>query len=307
LKNNSSRLSKKHKLLKCLWVSLREFITEGGLDKVSLLAYYSILSILFLLTFFLYFFSKILADPQSTLYNIYPFSTEFFTSISPDLISKAGQLSQGLEQIGLIGIIISLVLGFIVIKKAVLYINLMFNIDLKKQKGDKGFIIRRMSEFSLLFLFAIISLLSFSLTNFITAMTDFLGRNQFLKQNIDPMFITNINHFLIKYIAPLIVTFIMFFIIFKWIPEKKVFVKGAIIATIISTLLWEIIKRLYAYYLINISVIGKIKGSFIAVILFAFWMEISFIIMLLGVKLTSVYDRIHDNEKNKTQEDCEAA
>jgi uncharacterized BrkB/YihY/UPF0761 family membrane protein len=71
-------------------------------------------------------------------------------------------------------------------------------------------------------------------------------------------------------------------------------VKGAFIAAMISTIMWELSKRAYTYYLVNISFVWKIRGPIIAIILFGFWMEISMAIMLYGAKLTYIFDR----EKN---------
>jgi membrane protein len=132
-------------------------------------------------------------------------------------------------------------------------------------------------------------------------------QNPFIQRNIDPAFIDSINHFLIKYAAPLVISFLIFFIVYKWIPEKKVYTRGALTAALLSTVVWEVIKRAYAFYLENISVLvavlSKLGGSFLAIILFAFWMEISFTLLLIGVKLTSIIDRNRDHgKKSKTEE-----
>jgi len=294
-------LKESMRVLKLIWQAIRFFFKEGGLDKASLLAYYSILSVFFLLTFFLYLFSKILVDPQTALTNVYPFSEGFFAEVSPGLIERASEFSSRISSVGIIGILITVLLAFVVIRKLVQYINEIFGVDIRKRKHDKSFFIRRLSEFSLLALFGLVGLLSFFLTNFISAITGAFKQNPFIQKNIDPLFIDSINHFLIKYTAPLVISFIIFFTIYKWIPEKKVYVRGALIAALLSTFAWEVIKRAYAFYLMNVSVLvnvlGKLEGSFLAIILFAFWMEISFAILLIGVKLTSIFDRIHAHEK----------
>jgi membrane protein len=87
------------------------------------------------------------------------------------------------------------------------------------------------------------------------------------------------------------VTFLFFFVLYKWIPEKIVYVKGAFIAAAISTVVWELTKRGYAYYVVHVSIFGQIKGPIIAVILFGFWMELSMGVMLYGAKLTAILDK----------------
>lgn len=278
---------------KNLWISLKHFFKEGGPDKSCILAFYSILSSLFLLTFFTFLFTKFLGNPDIVLKSIYPFSPDFFSKISPDMFKKAGEVSTKLKEIGLIGILFSFFLGFLIFKKVVQFVNEMFFIKLKK-----GFLKRRISEFSLLFLIGLLVLTSFFLTGFISTITTLFYRNEFIASHVNPYYIESINNFLIKYLAPFLVTFLFFFILYKWIPEIKVYIKSAFIAALICALLWELVKRTYAYFLVNISIIGKIKGPIIAIILFGFWMELSMGIMLYGAKLTYILNK-EKNDKFK--------
>lgn len=298
------------KIFKNLWIALKEFFHEDGLDKSSVLAYYSIFSSLFLLTFFTFLFTRFLGDPDIALKSLYPFSPDFFSKISPEIFQRAAQISSRLREIGLIGILMSLILGFLVIKKIVQYVNLMFHIDLRKKKSDKGFLIRRVSEFSLVFLIGFLVVGSFVFSGFISTITSLFKTNEFLASHINPAFIENLNTFLIVYLVPFLITFLFFFVLYKWIPEKIVYVKGAFISAIICGLLWELAKRAYAYYIANISIFGKIKGPIIAIILFGFWMELSMGIMLYGAKLTYIFDQQKRNqareEKKRKKKEKEA-
>jgi len=278
-------------LLKYLWDALKEFFREEGVDKASILAYYSIFSFLFLLTFFTFLFTRFLGDPQIPLKEIYPFSADFFSLISPETLERAAVISTKLEEIGVFGIGLSFILGFLAIMKIVQFVNSMFPVNLRDKKSEKGFWVRRVSEFSLLFLLALLVVVSFFFTGIVSAITSLFLHNEFLANHIDPGFIDAINNFLIKYILPFIITFLFFFILYKWIPEKVIYIKGALVAAIICSVLWEIVKRGYTFYLVNISIFGKIKGPIIAIILFGFWMELSMGIMLYGAKLTHILDQ----------------
>ena len=283
-----------------LWIALKQFIKEDGVDKSSILAYYSIFSTLFLLTFFTFLFTKLLGDPNIVLKSIYPFSPDFFSKVSPEIFEKAKEISSKLKEVGIIGIVIFLFLGFLIIKKIVQFVNEMFEIKLKEKKTEKGFLIRRFSEFSLLFVIGFLVISSFLFTGFISTITTLFYNNKFVASHINPSFIETFNNFIIKYLLPFLVTFLFFFILYKWIPEKKVYIKGALISAVISAFLWETVKRGYAYYLINISAINIIKGPVIAIILFGFWMELSMGIMLYGAKLTHIFDK---NKNDKLKKD----
>jgi len=288
---------KEQNILKNLWHALKLFFKEDGLDKSSILAYYSIFSSLFLLTFFMFLFTKFLGDPDITLKSIYPFSPDFFSKISPDIFKRATEISGKMKEVGVIGILFSFILGFLVIKKIVQFVNAMFHIDLKARRSDKHFLVRRISEFSLLFIIGLLVVVTFLFTGFISTVTSLTYNNEFIASHINPSFIESVNSFMIVHVVPFLITFLFFFVLYKWIPEKIVYVKGAFIAAAICTILWELAKRAYAYYLINISIFGQIKGPIIAIILFGFWMELSMGIMLYGAKLTYIFDNQHDERK----------
>lgn len=290
---------KEFNIPKSLWLALKEFFHEDGVDKASILAYYSIFSSLFLLTFFTFLFTRFLGDPNLTLKTVYPFSPDFFSNVSPDIFKRANDISTKLEEVGVIGILFAFILGFLIIKKIVRYVNGMFHVNLKAKKSEKGFWIRRVSEFSLLFLLGLLVVVSFFFTAIISAIISLIQNNEFLAANINPGFIEAINNFLVKYLVPFLITLLFFFILYKWIPEKTVYVKGAFTAAIISTVLLEIVKRGYTFYLVNISILGKIKGPIIAIILFGFWMELSMGIMLYGAKLAYVFDRQKTTDRKK--------
>ncbi|MCP5104746.1 MAG: YihY/virulence factor BrkB family protein, partial [bacterium] len=281
-----------------LWQALKLFFKEDGLDKSSILAYYSIFSSLFLLTFFTFLFTKFLGDPDITLKSIYPFSPDFFSKISPDFFKKAGEISTRLKEVGVIGILLSFILGFLVIKKIVQFVNGMFHIDLKSKRTDKDFLVRRISEFSLLFIIGLLVVVTFLFTAFISTISALFYKNEFIASHTNPAFIESLNNFLVLYVVPFLVTFLFFFVLYKWIPEKVVYLKGAFIAAAICTVLWELVKRAYAYYLVNVSIFGQIKGPIIAIILFGFWMELSMGIMLYGAKITYIFDK-EKNDKLK--------
>lgn len=279
-----------------LWTAAKEFWKEDGLDRSSVLAYYSIFSSLFLLTFFTFLFTKFLGDPNITLKTIYPFSPDFFSKISPDILEKANDISSKLKEIGVIGISFSFFLGFLIIQKIVHYVNQEFHIDLKKKKTEKNFMVRRFSEFSLLFIIGLLVVVTFLFTNVASMAIELLRQNQFIAEHIHPGAIELFNSFILQYVVPFLITLLFFFVLYKWIPEKVVYIKGAFISALICTILWEMVKRGYAYYMVNISFIGQIKGPIIAIILFGFWMEISMGIMLYGAKLAHVFDRLRDRE-----------
>ncbi len=285
-------------ILKNIKRAIFDFFKEDGLDKASVLAYYSIISTLFLLTFFSFIFTKIIGNRQVSVKGIYPFSPEFFNKISPDFMKKAQEISSHLKDIGIIGILFSVFLGVLIFKKVVQYVNDMNHINLGTEDKNTSFWVRRISEIALLFIVGILAFVSFFITGIITTVSSLFYKVPFFSKYINEDFVRALDTFGIKFITPFIITFLIFFFLFKWIPERKICKTGALISALISALLWEIVKRIYTYYLVNVSIVGKIGGPIIAIILFGFWMELSMGIMLFGAKLTHILDM----EQNKRSE-----
>jgi len=285
-----------------MWNALIQFSREDGIDKCSILAYYSLFSSLFLLAFFTYIFSRFLGDPQSALKLAYPFSPDFFTDISPSIMRRAQNTSEQLRKIGITGIVLSAFMGFLLISKIVRYVNEMFHIDFQSFKTQKGLIVRRIKEVGFLSFIGFLIAGSFFFTSIVTMAADALSpKSKFHITRVNFDFIHFIDAFLIKYVLSFFITFLFFLILYKWIPEKPVYFKGAVIAAVISTIVWETIKYLYTYYVVHVSIFGRVKGPLIGLILFGFWMEFSMGIMLYGAKLTYIFDREKNDKLKKNQ------
>jgi len=291
---------KELRIMRGFLTAIKELYRENVFDKASVLAYYSIISTLFLLTFFSFIFTKVLGSTDITVKGVYPFSPEFFNSISPDFLDKANEISSNLKNIGIVGILLSFFLAVLIFKKVVQYVNEMFHINLSRGNKNKDFWVRRVSEIALLFIVGMLAVASFILTGFITTVTS-LFKSTLLAKHINPDSIEALNKFGVKFLAPFLITFMIFFFLFKWIPEKKVCIKGAFISALISAFLWEFTKRVYTYYLVKVSIVGKMGGPIIAIILFGFWMEFSMGVMLFGAKLTSIFDRERDEQLKKVK------
>jgi membrane protein len=92
----------------------------------------------------------------------------------------------------------------------------------------------------------------------------------------------------------------VFFSLYKFIPEVKVYTKAAAIAALIGGLLWEIFKRLFAFYVAHFSAIGVVlsrllQGTLTSIIFFLLWLSFSLVILLWGAELAAVLnERIHE-------------
>jgi membrane protein len=150
---------------------------------------------------------------------------------------------------------------------------------------------KRLKEFGLLFIVVVLIVASFLATGLTSTITTVFEQDLGARTRIDPAMVRSVNGFLVKYVLPFLITFLFFYILFKWIPEKKVAAMAALASSLFSALLWEMVKRAYTYYLVNISLLKKMQDPIVAIILFGFWMEVTMGIMLYGAKLTYLLDK----------------
>jgi membrane protein len=88
--------------------------------------------------------------------------------------------------------------------------------------------------------------------------------------------------FILKYFIPYFFTFWMSFFIYKIIPNKKISFKPALQAAIFTSLLWEIAKQLFGWYVMHLGRFSMVYGSLSTLAIFFLWIYYSSAILLLG-------------------------
>lgn len=116
-------------------------------------------------------------------------------------------------------------------------------------------------------------------------------------------------HELIRYISPFIVDmlqflpylliWILFSFIFIAIPNTKVSYKSGIIAGIIAGSGFVILQWLYISLQIGVSRYNAIYGSFAALPLFLFWVQLSWQLVLFGAEISFAYQNVDMYELEK--------
>jgi membrane protein len=81
-------------------------------------------------------------------------------------------------------------------------------------------------------------------------------------------------------VVPVLVTFTFFFLVYRVIPRRVVTSKHAAIGAALATLLWELAKAAFAYYLRDLARYAGVYGTLEGVIVLAIWLELSVSIVL---------------------------
>jgi membrane protein len=83
----------------------------------------------------------------------------------------------------------------------------------------------------------------------------------------------------------------MCFLIYKIIPNKKIYFKTALQAAFFASLLWEVAKQLFGWYVLHLGRFSIVYGSLSALAIFFLWIYYSSVLLLLGGEVAFLIDR----------------
>ncbi|TNF52232.1 YihY/virulence factor BrkB family protein [bacterium] len=96
---------------------------------------------------------------------------------------------------------------------------------------------------------------------------------------------------LLRYITPFVMVLLTFTAIFIIVPRVKILWRNALAGAAFVTIMWELAKYFFTYYVKNVIHFGTIYGSLTTFILFLLWVYYSSSIFLLGAELVCNLER----------------
>jgi membrane protein len=168
--------------------------------------------------------------------------------------------------IGLAGLIWSSTWFFSSLRSA---LNIIFHVE-----RGRGILQGKAIDLLMILLVGIFLMVSMGLTSMIN-----LAQSYRFSLFLDMMPILRL---LLKYLTPYFFTFWMSFLIYKIIPNKRVSFKPALKAAIFTSLLWEVAKQFFGWYVMHLGRFSMVYGSLSTVAIFFLWIYYSSTILLLG-------------------------
>jgi membrane protein len=107
-----------------------------------------------------------------------------------------------------------------------------------------------------------------------------------------------------KYLLSMVAAFAiwsMFLLIYRYLPYRRVHWRTALVAATFTTVMFELLKRLFAWYALNVAVYGSTYGNFLNLIILVFWMYYMALAFVLGGEVGQVYAlrRIRKRQKER--------
>ena len=106
--------------------------------------------------------------------------------------------------------------------------------------------------------------------------------------------------YLLSVVAALSI-WIMFVLIYRYLPFRRIHWRTALVAATFTTVMFELLKRLFAWYALNVAVYGSTYGNFLNLVIIVFWMYYIGIAFVLGGEVGQVYAlrRIRKRQKER--------
>lgn len=104
--------------------------------------------------------------------------------------------------------------------------------------------------------------------------------------------------FYLRQVLPVAITFIFFFVLYRFVPRRVTTWGNAAIGALLATVLWELAKSAFAWYLRSVAQFSHIYGTLVGIIVLALWLEISVSIILYCGEVVALL--IHQKAAERT-------
>jgi len=286
-----------HSVFDILKATVKRFNQDRCGTHAIVISYFALLCAIPLVTLFAFITTKILGNSEIAFRSLNILSDEFFAQMDPLFFKRVQAVARDITSLGWISLAGSFIAASLMFSNLISAVNNIF-----KASYQKSFFYNRMMEYLIMFVIGVIMLISLSVTVIWTALHRTLKESPIVADHINPRVVSLIDNFFLQYLLPITLTFLVFFIMYKFIPEIKVRTRAAALGAIAATLLWEIFKRLFAFYVAHFSAIGivlskLVQGTLTSIIFFLLWISFSLMILLWGAELTAVVNERYLHEQ----------
>lgn len=110
-----------------------------------------------------------------------------------------------------------------------------------------------------------------------------------------------IDQLIIRYL-PVVLTFIMMLFIYSLVPYRKMKKRVYFVSALWATILFEIAKNAFTYYVINVANYSRIYGNIAFIIVTALWLYIVSVIFILSAIIGQIFREKHDLMATRSRE-----
>lgn len=280
-----------------LGTTFKRFNADRCFNYSIVISYFTLMCAVPLVALFAFATTKILGSSELAIRSLNIFTEDFFAKFDPSFFTKLSGIAKNIANLGWFGLLGSFIGGSFLFSNLINAINAIF-----KAQTQKSFFYNRLMEYIIMFIIGVIMFFSLSITTVWTALHRAITASAFVRDNLNPDIMGLVDNFFIQYLIPFMLSFLVLFVIYKYIPETKVHTRPAVIAAAVGSVLWEIFKRIFVFYIANFSAVGIVlskllRGTLTSIIFFLLWISFSLAILLWGAELAALLnERIPGNK-----------
>lgn len=255
------------------WISVKKFYSDHGFFLSTGIAFNLIICLIPFILLLLSFVGTYLYTDREVLRQISHFLENAFPSLDPRIMKNILRIVHDRKIVGILGIgglIWTSTWFFSSLRTA---INIVFNTDRNRS-------VLRGKAIDLLMI--ILAIIFFLASMFLSSAITFIQGYR-LKILFE---IGAILKFVLRYFIPFFFTFFMAFLIYKVIPNRKIHFCVALRSALFTSIMWEIAKHIFGWYILHLGRFSMIYGSLSTLIIFFLWVYYSSIILILGGEVT---------------------
>lgn len=252
-----------------LWEALKKFDQDHGFFLSSGITFGFLICLVPFLLLLLAILGTYLYSDKEILTHLKHYFENAFPSLDPRIMRNILKIIKDRKIVGVLGI------GGLIWSATWVFssLRIALNIIFQTKKG-RSILRGKAIDLFMILLAGIFLLISMVLTSGITLLQGY---------HFGP-FINMILVFrlILKYVVPFSFTFLMCFLIFKIVPNQKVFIKPALKAALVTSLFWEVAKHLFNWYILHVGRLSMVYGSLSTLAIFFLWIYYSSAILLFG-------------------------
>ena len=265
-------LKKINKSFGLLWQALMKFRDDNGFFLSSGITFSVLINLIPFIMLLLAFVGTYLYHEREMIDHVRAYFRDVAPALDPKVMTSLTGVMQNRRIVGIAGFISLFWLSTLVFDSLRIALNIVFRADARRG------MLRAIGINLLMVLMAgILLLLSIVLS---LAATFLYGHQAQLPVEIGPTV-----QWILRYLLPFFLTYCMFCLIYKIIPDKRVHFKSALQAALFTSLLWELAKHLFAWYVLHLARYSIFYGSLSTVVIFVFWAYYSSTILIVGAEV----------------------
>ncbi len=257
------------------------YFKNASINQAAAIALYSILSIIPLFILSVIAAGHFLGANLHAQSRIIETIRTFHPYFSGDLLTQLGQLETKRQVLGWIGIFTLIWLSSTIFGAIETALDITF-----RSKSHRNFFQSKLLAFGMIPLGWTLGILSIVLTYVMTLLANQVTsiHGSFFNLHLPTLI-------LLRYLVPFLVSVSFVTIVFKVIPSKKIPLRTAVTGSCLFTVLVELVKHVFTWYVANHTRYHAIFGSLEAVVILVIWVFYMALIFLFCAELMSSYER----------------